>query len=96
MVTQEQLCQGAMEFLSNAHRSKGKIGLAARDRAMLLLSCSTAMQGDNMHPILLSDLYSRDVPLVDVGLDFKVKVRIRRNWPYKILTKLIDTCHYEQ
>lgn len=95
MVTQEQLCQGAMEFLSNAHKSKGKIGLAARDHAMLLLSCSTAMRGDNTRPILLSDLYSRDVPLVDVGLDFKVKVRSLGNWPYKILTKLTGTRRYE-
>lgn len=76
--------------------SNGKIGLAARDRAMLLLSCSTAMRGDNTCPILLSDLYSRDVPLVDVGLDFKVKVRSLGNWPYKILTKLTGTRCYER
>ena len=74
--TREQLCEGAMEFLSSAHKGKSKIALAARDRAMLLLSTSTAMRGDNTRPILLSDLYSKDVPLVDVGLDFKVKVRI--------------------
>jgi len=64
-----------MEFLSIAHKGKKKIALAAQDRAMLLLSTSTAMWGDNTHPILLSDLYSKDVLLVDVGLDFKVKVR---------------------
>ena len=95
-MTQEQLCQGAMEFLSNAHKSKGKIGLAAWDHTMLLFSCSTAMRGDNTCPILLSDLYSRDVPLVDVGLDFIVKVRVLRNWPYKILTGSIGTCYYER
>ena len=87
---------GSNGILSNAHKSKGKIGLAARDRAMLLLSCSTAMRGDNTRPILLSDLYSRDVPLVNVGLDFKVKVSILRYWPYKILTKLIGACCYER
>jgi len=39
-------------------------------------SYSTAMWGDNTCPILLSDLYTKDVLLVDIGLDFKVKVRI--------------------
>lgn len=65
-----------MEFLSSAHKGKQKIALAARDRAMLLLSTSTAMRGDNTRPILLSDLYTKDVLLVDIGLDFKVKVKI--------------------
>jgi hypothetical protein len=70
--------------LSNAHTGKGKIALAARDRAMLLLSTSTAMRGDNTRPILLSDLYSKDVPLVDVGLDLTQASGIGyRDW-YKL------------
>lgn len=63
-----------MDFLSNSPKGKKKIALAARDRAMLLLSTSTAMRGDNIRPILFSDLYTKDVLLVDVDLDFNIKV----------------------
>ncbi|KAG6821913.1 hypothetical protein H0H92_016155 [Tricholoma furcatifolium] len=38
-----------------------------RDRAMLLLSTSMALRGDNTRALLLSDLYLQDVPLYEVG-----------------------------
>jgi hypothetical protein len=71
-----QLVKASMEFLLKPKKdSPTKISLEIRDRAMLLISSSMALRGDNVRPLLLSDLLSKDIPFVNVGLDFKVKVR---------------------
>lgn len=41
---------------------------------MLLVSTSMAMRGDNVRPICWSDLLARDVQLVNMGDDFRIKV----------------------
>jgi len=73
--TSAQLSKASMDFLLKPKiNSPTKIALEIRDRTMLLISSSMALWGDNVWPLLLSDLLSKDVPFVNVGLDFKVKV----------------------
>lgn len=45
-----------------------------RDRAMLHVSASVGMRGDNVRPMLFSDLLLREIPLVNMGHDTMVKV----------------------
>ncbi|KAG6834310.1 hypothetical protein H0H93_010572 [Arthromyces matolae] len=46
-----------------------QVHLALRDRAMILMTTSTAFRGDNIRSLLLSDLYSQAVRLIEAGLD---------------------------
>lgn len=50
-----------------------QLWLRSRDRGMLLTSTSTAMRGDNVRPLLLSDLLLSEIPLINMGLDHKEK-----------------------
>lgn len=45
---------------------------------MLLIATATAYRGDNTRRLLLSDLYIRDIPMVDIGPGVKVMVRLCR------------------
>jgi hypothetical protein len=42
---------------------------------MLLLSTAMAFRGDNVREITWSDILIREIPLVDIGLDYKAMVR---------------------
>lgn len=64
-----------MVCLQASGKSKPQVHIAARDRAMLLISTSTAYRGDNTRGLLISDLAVRDIPMVDIGSDVKVMVR---------------------
>ena len=44
-----------------------KVHRGIRDRAMLLLSTSTAFRGDNIRTLLFSDLFGCQVPIPDLG-----------------------------
>lgn len=63
----ELLC--ASIWCLDAHSTPVKMYVGARDRAMLLLSTCTAFHGDNIRSLLLSDLFARDIPMVDKGLE---------------------------
>jgi hypothetical protein len=54
--------------------TKNQIHCGIRDRTMVLLAASVATRGDNTRSMLLSDLYTRHVPMVDIGLDVKALV----------------------
>ncbi|KAF5377311.1 hypothetical protein D9615_006350 [Tricholomella constricta] len=70
--TQEELIRISSSFLDQRHGTKPQTHLAMRDRCMILISAATAFRGDNVRRLLLSDLYSRDVPMVEIGLNAKV------------------------
>jgi hypothetical protein len=57
---------------------------------MLLLSTSMAFRGDNTRNILWSDIFLRDIPLVEVGLDFKVPVSCKFYYFYGGLINFIN------
>ena len=54
--------------------SSSKHQLALRDHAMLQISACVGMRGDNVRPILLSDLMIRDIPLINIGYGITAKV----------------------
>ncbi len=51
--------------------------IGVRDRAMLLLGACTCFRGDNTRSLLWSDLFSRDVPVPEIGLDANLTVSKR-------------------
>lgn len=73
--TEPELIRASVHFLENPTAdTPSKIHVALRSRAMLLLSSCMAFRGDNIRNVLWSDMFLRDIPLVDVGLDFVAPV----------------------
>lgn len=48
--------------------------IGVRDRAMLLVSTCTAFRGDNIRSLLWSDLFAREIPVPELGLDKSIMV----------------------
>ena len=48
--------------------------MLVRDRAMFLLSTSTAFRGDSVREVQLSDLFLLDIPVMELGSRATVKV----------------------
>lgn len=63
-----------MWCLKSSRSTRPQVHIGTRDRAMLLISATTAYRGDNTRRLLLSDITIRDVPMVDIGLDAKAMV----------------------
>lgn len=63
-----------MICLQASGSTRYQVHVAARDRAMLLISTNTAYRGDNTRGILMADLTVQDVPMVDIGPNVKVMV----------------------
>jgi hypothetical protein len=52
-----------------------KTQVRLRDRAMLLLSTTLGFRGNSSRMVQLSDLFFRDVPMINIGEDVKLQVR---------------------
>lgn len=72
--TDEELIRAAMWFMRSTGNTKLQIHTGVRDRAMLLVSTTTAYRGDNTRRIMWSDLKTKDVLLMDIGPDAKETV----------------------
>jgi hypothetical protein len=72
--TEDELVRGSMWHLQSSRATRLQIHIRLRDRAMLLISTSSAFRGDNTRRLLLSDLSVQDVRMIDLGLDTKVMV----------------------
>ncbi|KAF5381020.1 hypothetical protein D9615_004052 [Tricholomella constricta] len=77
--TEDELSRASVSLLQSSHKTIHQVHLSLRDRAMLLVSTSTAYRGDNLRRLLLSDLGFRFVPMVDVSLDTRVMAAIFRS-----------------
>ncbi|KAF5385999.1 hypothetical protein D9615_002501 [Tricholomella constricta] len=75
----DELIRCSMWLLRSSRKTVNQIHLALRDRAMLLISTSTAYRGDNLRRLQLSDISFRNIPMVDVGLDVQVMATIFRS-----------------
>lgn len=71
----EELTRAALWCIDHTHGTPRQFFIGVRDRAMLLLSTCTAFRGDNVRSLLWSDLFPRDVPMPDIGLDKFIMVR---------------------
>jgi hypothetical protein len=68
MYTKDELIRASAWYPVGAN-TKARVYTALRDRAMLLVSTATAFRGDNVRSLLLSDLFARDIPMVEIGED---------------------------
>lgn len=73
----DELIRGSMWFIRSTGTSKLQIYTGVRDRAMLLVSTTTAYRGDNTRRITWSDLKLKQVTLLDVGPDVKEHVHLK-------------------
>ncbi len=64
--TMDELLRASKWFISEKNTPR-QVYLGCRDRAMLILACCTAFRGDSVHPILMSDLFTKQVPLPALG-----------------------------
>ncbi|PPQ83383.1 hypothetical protein CVT24_006465, partial [Panaeolus cyanescens] len=72
------LVEMANDYLSKPKgKSKVNIYCALRDRAMLLLSTSMAFRGNNTRKILLSDIQTEDIPMMDIDNDCEIKYHVK-------------------
>ncbi|TFY73269.1 hypothetical protein EWM64_g10743, partial [Hericium alpestre] len=67
-------------------KTREQTARSIRDRAMLLLSAGTAFRRDNARMIQWSDLFLSEVPLPELGADFKLPVRVS---PHQILKAIL-------
>ncbi|KAF8057163.1 hypothetical protein FPV67DRAFT_576935 [Lyophyllum atratum] len=74
--TQEELIRVSSSCFDSQHKTKSQTHLAMRDRCMLLISTSTAFRGDNIRRLLLSDVFSRDVAMVEMGPSTKLMAMV--------------------
>lgn len=58
------------------HSGPHQTFIGIRDRAMLLLSSAIAFRGDSSRALVWSDLFLSDVPMNDISLGTRIKVRI--------------------
>ncbi|RDB27704.1 hypothetical protein Hypma_003308 [Hypsizygus marmoreus] len=65
--TREEITRCSMWCLQTDRSTDQQVHTGIRDRAMLLLSAASAYRGNNIRRLLLSDLYSRDIPMVEIG-----------------------------
>ena len=74
-MTREELAKVSIGLLKEEGTPAKQVALI-RDRAMLQISASVGMRGDNVWPLLWSDCMIRDIPLVNMGHDVTVKACI--------------------
>ena len=87
--SESDLIRASVHFLEKpSAETPSKIHVALRSRAMVLISSCMAFRGDNTRNILWSDLFLRDIPLVDIGLDYMAPV----STPNDITTNYIYWC----
>ncbi|KAJ3536673.1 hypothetical protein NMY22_g5932 [Coprinellus aureogranulatus] len=67
--TREELRKVCVGFLTEPADKRSELLLALRDHAMLVISTSMAMRGDNVRPICWSDISTEQVPLPNMGDD---------------------------
>ena len=70
----EQLIRTSIWQLSQG-QTAAQIHKYICDRSMSLTMTSVAFRGDNLHQLLLSDLLCQDIPIPEIGPDFKALVR---------------------
>jgi len=71
---QEQLIRTSVWQLSQG-QTAAQIHKYIRDRSMSLTTTSVAFRGDNLRQLLWSDLLCRDIPIPEIGPNFKALVR---------------------
>lgn len=69
-----EVIKGGNWFIQDCKTAR-QLYIGLRDRAMLHLACVTALRGDSLRDILLSDLFCRDVILPELGPDTRLMVR---------------------
>jgi hypothetical protein len=72
-ITRRELRDVALGLLTTQNGKRATL-LAYRDRAMLLMSTSMAMRGDNVRTTGWSDLLLRPVMLINMGDDYHATV----------------------
>jgi hypothetical protein len=91
--TRDELSRMSLWCMESESSGVTVINLGLRDRAMLLLSCSTALRGDNTRSLLLSDLSYRETPIPDLGDNATLFVGLVFFYPLRsrlILTTIVD------
>lgn len=71
--TTDNLRNVAVSGLKGA-KTLNEIQLSVRDRAMLLLSAALAFRGNSARMVLWSDLFTRNVPMPELGVGRTVQV----------------------
>ncbi|KAF5313492.1 hypothetical protein D9611_008635 [Ephemerocybe angulata] len=74
--TEEQFHDVSVGLMSGPKATPVQMVAFLRDRTMLLTSGTMALRGDNVRAVRLSDITSRDIPLVNIAHDFKAKAII--------------------
>ncbi len=71
-----EVIKGGKWFIQDCNTAR-QLYIGLRDRAMLHLACVTALYGDSLRDILLSDLFCQDIVLPDLRPDTKLMVRMQ-------------------
>jgi hypothetical protein len=74
-LSMDELKRASKWFITEKNTSR-QVYLALRDRAMLLLSCATAFRGDSVRPVLLSDLFTKQVAFPALGPSASILVSL--------------------
>lgn len=70
---QEELVRASIWALSQG-QTPSQIHKSIRDQSMNLTTTSVAFRGDNLHHLLWSDIFCRDIAMPELGPDFKALV----------------------